>query len=158
MMERDLIHPEFLTNRNEYAQTIAFWRELWESINPELRADWVTPWLASVPEALQDGNPIFSAISRSQHRALRIIQLDPADNGEPLQSWIDWFGQMSDAEAVHEFVIACTLSQDVVPVIKGMIESWVARGRIVVSYEGCAVESYVHDRTAMTGSLRAGAA
>ncbi len=86
--------------REEYAIAEAFWLRQWERIPQATRAGWRTPWFPNKFET--SGNPIFTAVSRRQRRAIRLIE-SPKGDGLDFDFWFDSAGEGD--EAVRELVI-----------------------------------------------------
>jgi hypothetical protein len=130
------LFPAFLEDRNEYARVAEYWvREVWEQIDPYARSAfaWRQPW-AEVDwekhEVLRDGNPIFSAYSAQEQKAIRVIQHPPTSPDIEFEMWLDTFGgPSSDADAIQELVISCALSEEVREQAYRRIKQWV-RGPI----------------------------
>jgi hypothetical protein len=139
------LFADFQRDRNVYLQAIQFWRNLWDTVQPESMVEWQTPWFAVAPADLQDGNPIFTAVSRSTRRGLRVIQLDLNEEQPPLQFWTSWFGGRTNPDAVEELVIACKLTGAIVPLLKAIIQGWVQDGRVRLVHSRTAVQSYQHE-------------
>ena len=118
--------PNFLTNEAEYLQAEAFWASVWADI-PELdrrRGGWRCGWFER--QSLKDANPIFTAISDSQHRAIRVIQYEPTCAHAELDYWFDTFdGEADEPNSVRELVIACALSDDTAQMARTLMSSWV---------------------------------
>lgn len=109
-------------------------------------SDWSYPWISTGAPDLLDGNPIFSAVSHSKRRGVRIIQHEPTSNKLEIQAWTDLVGgKLIDPDAVEELVISCALSDAAAEFAAAIIERWVERksipfkrnevGRIVPDHE-----------------------
>lgn len=122
------LYPDFLSNLDDYAKAEAYWlHQVWEQIpNSDRRfGGWRPAWFASEPP--YDGNPIFTAIADSLRKAVRVIQYEPlmiADSRE-LDYWLDTFGgPATDPSAIHELVIACSLSMESAAFARKLIYAW----------------------------------
>lgn len=120
----------FLTDAAEYEAAQARWRRLWDRIVAEEKreADWQVPWFA--PEfangtPMRDGNPIFSAISPTLRRGVRIIQHQPTSDELELEYWLDTF---QGEEPIGELVISCALSEQGEKKAAELIRAWVTTG------------------------------
>ncbi len=120
----------FLADAAEYESAQARWRQLWDKLiateKPE--AEWKVPWFA--PEfvdgtAMRDGNPIFSAVSPTLRRGIRVLQHEPTTDQLELDYWLDTFG--SD-EPISELVISCALSDQAEQRAADLIRSWITLG------------------------------
>jgi hypothetical protein len=122
----------FLADAAEYEAAQARWRGLWDRIiateKPE--AEWKVPWFASKfadGTPMRDGNPIFSAVSPTLQRGVRILQHEPTSDQLELDYWLDTFG--SD-QAVSELVISCALSEQAEQRAADLIRPWIRSGRV----------------------------
>ncbi len=122
----------FLTDAAEYESAQARWRQLWERlvVTEKREAEWQVPWF--VPEfvngtPMRDGNPIFSAVSPTLRRGVRIIQHEPTTDQLELDYWLDTFG--SD-ETISELVISCALSDQAEQRASNLIRAWITDGRV----------------------------
>ena len=122
----------FLADAAEYESAQARWRRLWQRIVAEEKreAEWQVPWFA--PEfvngtPMRDGNPIFSAVSPTLRRGVRIIQHEPGGDELELEYWLDTF---QGDEPIAELVISCALSEQAEDKAAKLIHSWVATGRV----------------------------
>jgi hypothetical protein len=78
-----------------------------------------------------DGNPIFTALSRSLGRGVRIIQEEPGDGQVDLDWWLDYaFGDRDDPEAVRELVVACCPSRENVAQVERLLKEWIETGAV----------------------------
>jgi len=101
-------------------------REIWGKI-PEITrtiGGWRPNWFQ--PQAPRDGNPIFTAVSDVQRKAIRVIQYEPGGDTLELDFWLDTFGGgPTDPRAIRELVIACALSVESAQRARELIASWV---------------------------------
>src|SRR5438128_2276394 len=95
------IHEDFLKGPQQYKQAVRYWRDLWERLVIEagVADKWRHPWLAA---PLQDGDPIFSAVSDSERRGVRVIQHAPTSDEVELVWWTDQFGEKGIDEIVTQ--------------------------------------------------------
>jgi hypothetical protein len=118
----------FLIDPDQYRRSEEFWNDLWRDVlrsasNPN---DWRTPWLGTGSPLIQDGNPIFSAISLGLRRAIRIIQQEPVQPGLDFQVWLDSFGgPPTDPESISELVVACVLSDVAAYHAQSFMREWI---------------------------------
>jgi hypothetical protein len=129
----------FLDDPNEYFEAEKVWRVKWEDLAKRLMQSesWITPWVETkfadgTPQ--RDGNPIFSAIDRSGHRAIRIVQMQKSA-GPELSFWIDNFA-LGQSEAVQELVIACVLGDETLLQAIDLMTQWMAENRVSLTREG----------------------
>ena len=116
----------FLEDKAEYAQAEDFWIRLWEGIPADLRGSghWKCGWFD--PQAIQDGNPIFTAISENQRKAIRVIQYEPTCDQPEIDFWLDTFGgNGAEPRAIRELVIACALSTETAEAASRLMSSWI---------------------------------
>lgn len=122
------LYPDFLSNPDQYAKAEAYWlHEVWDRIPDSCRrfGGWRPGWFASEPP--YDGNPIFTAISDSLRKAVRVIQYEPLLSGDAreLDYWLDTFGgPATDPTVIHELVIACSLSLESAALAKKLMHAW----------------------------------
>ncbi|HET6883647.1 MAG TPA: hypothetical protein VFI31_26070 [Pirellulales bacterium] len=110
----------------EYTAAEQLWARVWAQVaeDDRLRGGWRAPWFK--PQPPNDGNPIFSAISESQRKAIRVIQYEPTSEDEEFDYWFDTFGgEATDADSIRELVIACALSVESAEAAGKLISSWV---------------------------------
>src|SRR5438093_10653472 len=124
------LYERFLADAAEYESAQARSSDLWDRLiateKPE--AEWKVPWF--LPEfinrmPMRDGNPIFSAVSPTLRRGLRILQHEPTNDQLELDYWLDTFD--SD-QPISELVICCALSDQAEQRVADLIRSWVTRG------------------------------
>ena len=122
----------FLADAAEYELAQARWRHLWEKLvaTEKLEAEWQVPWF--VPEfvngtPMRDGNPIFSAVSPTLRRGVRIIQHEPTADRLELDYWLDTFGS---EQSISELVISCALSDQAEQHASALIRAWITTGRV----------------------------
>lgn len=125
------LFPTFLSNREDYERAVQHWHRLWEQVDPISRSlyGWRTPWFSDGPEDLQDGNPIFTAISDDSSKAIRIIQASSGRGGVEFAMWLDTFGgSAKDPDTITELVIACVLSPQTSATALRYMTYWVMAG------------------------------
>ena len=123
------VFPNFLQDERIYAQAERYWIDLWNQIGPFDRAEngWVQPWFQPLPPALSEGNPIFSAVSPTLRRGVRILQSEPTEQGLEFYAYPDTFGgTIFDPFAIQELVISCALSDVAAEYAMSLIRPWVA--------------------------------
>ena len=142
------LFSKFLTDTSEYANAEAYWAKLW-SETPELQrrvGDWKANWFE--PQSLKDGNPIFSAISPTDHKAIRVIQYPPTIDGVEFDFWIDTYGgTATDPRAIRELVIACALSPEAAQLAKRVMSSWMAGEIEIASGESILGTTMIRSKT-----------
>jgi len=138
----------FLVDGCEYKHATDYWVELWERVDPLRRLvdGWRYPWLSTSfgdGSLDMDGNPIFSAVSPSLRRGIRIIQHAPTSDGIEFDFWHDTFGgRRSDPQAIWELVIACALSDEAGALSFAAMRDSVAGRPITVAFAQFQQDSY----------------
>lgn len=126
------LFPDFLDNREQYAKATDWWVQLWEGIDPPLRAQngWIQPWMLGDWQrhaVFRDGNPIFSAYSSQKQRGIRVIQHAPTTDAVEFDAYFDTFGGApSDPDAIFELVISCALSEEVRDMARARMRVWIS--------------------------------
>jgi hypothetical protein len=122
----DHLYSNFLHDEKVYARVEQHWIELWEKIDPAIRAGWQQPWFQPLPPSISEGNPIFSAVSRSLKRGIRILQSEPVEKRLEFVAYLDTFGgSIFDPNAIHELVISCALSEAAATIAVSLMIPWV---------------------------------
>ncbi len=118
---------DFLANSDEYRRVENYWISRWNDImKNRLDSDWSYPWISTGAPDLLDGNPIFSAVSPSKRRGVRIIQHEPTSDKVEILAWTDLVGgKFHDPDAIQELVISCALSDAAADFAAAMIGPWV---------------------------------
>jgi hypothetical protein len=121
------LYPNFLTEEREYKLSEKFWRNLWKEVVKEAGAakEWKSPWLGA---PLRDGDPIFSAVSQAQGRAVHVVQHAPTSGSVEIVWWQDKFGEEGVDQVIDQLVISCALSQETASRARALVWSWVTRG------------------------------
>ena len=121
-----LMFSDFLTNSDVYKQAQSYWEQVWNDL-PEFDRQahgWRTNWFAS--RAPFDGNPIFTALSDTEQKGIRIIQYLPTQPTPEIDFWLDTFGgPITNPRAVRELVISCSLSLETENVARKLMGAWV---------------------------------
>jgi hypothetical protein len=120
------LFPNFLTDDSEYAHAQGEWARIWEAIPAHDRASfgWRAGWFKLAPP--NDGNPIFTAISDAQQKAIRVIQYEPTMDSMEFDFWIDNYGgNVIEPTSIRELVIACALSTESAQRAFDLMSSWV---------------------------------
>jgi hypothetical protein len=123
------LYADFLKNKQEYRRAERFWEALWEElVNAAGVAEkWQHPWLGA---DLQDGDPMFSAVSPMQGRGVHIIQHAPTSDQLELVYWVDKFGEEGIDDVIYQLVISCALSREAAAQASALLWSWVTRGKV----------------------------
>ena len=122
------LFSSFLEDERGYRGAERYWIDLWETIDQVTRNrhGWKQPWFQPLAHSISEGNPIFSAVSLRQRRAIRIIQSVPTENGLEFVAYLDTFGGSTfDPNAIHELVISCALSDEAARVALSKMLPWV---------------------------------
>ena len=126
------LFAHFLIDPAEYHDSLNHWAILWDRVDPLERAlyRWRTPWLHVDNADLRDGNPIFTALSESERKGIRIIQNSPSvPRTRDFAVWIDTFGgSVGDADSVTELVISCVLTALTSAESFKLMRDWVSAG------------------------------
>lgn len=130
----DYLYPHFLSDPLEYGQAESLWQQRWQELLRRVgqEGQWQMPWLNTNFDngtPCRDGNPIFSALSPARRLAVRVIQLEPADDAKEFHVWNDTFAEGSP-EAVEELVISCVLTQETLTEAEELMRQWISEGRI----------------------------
>lgn len=128
------LFPRFLSDPREHEQAASLWRECWDDLLRRVGQEqlWEAPWVNTSfvnGTAMQDGNPIFSAISSRRKIAVRVIQLEPSDNPHEIYAWTDTFAEGSP-ESVKELVISCVLTPEVLSEAVELMRQWITEEKI----------------------------
>ncbi len=122
------IFPDFLRDNRVYGRTEGYWVELWRQVNPDFQAQfgWQQPWFQPLPRLLSEGNPIFSAVSPTLRRGIRIIQFEPTSPRAEIVAYPDTFGgPYYDPSAIRELVISCALSDVTSQMALSLMQPWI---------------------------------
>lgn len=130
----DYLFPHFLSDPREYGQAESLWQQRWQDLLRRVgqEGQWQTPWLDTAfanGTPCRDGNPIFSAVCPSRRLAVRVIQLELADDANEIHVWNDTFAEGSP-EAVEELVISCVLTEPTLQEAMELMRQWIAAGKI----------------------------
>lgn len=126
------LFPDSLADPKTYEQAQHFWERLWQKVLKSTGSSgtWETPWMQN---PIPDGNPIFTAISKSKNRGVRIIH---EGGGEPddtdLDWWVNSFGEKAVPDATPELVIACCPSCENLVEVERLLREWVEKGEITI--------------------------
>jgi hypothetical protein len=134
MAMSDYLFADFLCEPQEYKQAEAVWRDRWDDLVRRVGQEsmWEVPWsnkYSANGTSIQDGNPIFSAISPRRKLAIRVIQLEPSDGSPEFYVWSDTFAEGSP-ESVKELVISCVLTQDTLNEAVELMRRWITEEKI----------------------------
>lgn len=135
----DYLFPHFLSDPKEYEHAESIWRERWEDLVCRVGQKWLweSPWLNTTfsnGSPCQDGNPIFSAVSRVRQLGVRVIQLEPSGNPRELHAWSDTFAKGSP-EAIRELVISCVLTDQTLLESVDLMNRWIMEEEVELSWE-----------------------
>jgi hypothetical protein len=126
------LFPTFLESREEYAQAVQHWVDLWNQMNVRERDSWRHPWMGNDWEnhdVFMDGNPIFTAHTPVFQKGTRIIQYPPTCSHIEFNCWLDTFGgPLTDPDAIQELVISCALSEEASLLAFQLMEAWIVGG------------------------------
>lgn len=130
----DYLFPRFMSDPRDYAQAESLWRERWDDLLRHVGQGqlWEAPWANTSfadGTSMQDGNPIFSAISSQRKLAIRVIQLEPSDNPSEFYVWTDSFAEGSP-ESVKELVISCVLTRESLNEAVELMRQWITEEKI----------------------------
>lgn len=122
------LFPNFLQDERVYVQVERFWLDLWQQLDPDERVShgWIHPWFEPLPPSISEGNPIFSAVSTSLRRGVRILQYEPTDKSLEFYAYPDSFGgSIFEPQTIHELVISCALSDVAAKYSKQLMLPWI---------------------------------
>ena len=136
----DYLFPDFLSDPQQYQQAEALWRERFGDLIRRIDQEglWESPWLNTHfanGTPCRDGNPIFSAVSRSRRLGIRVIQLEPSGDREELSAWTDTFAQGEEG-AIKELVLACVLTGPNLLEALERMKRWITEEEVGSSREG----------------------
>jgi hypothetical protein len=124
---KHLLYPRFRLDSVEYAEARRFWEELCQrAVKPSDSTDAWSPWLTDTylnGARFNDGNPIFSLMSKRQNKGLSIIQIEPRKEQESILPEIRTFGAGTDEE-IPFLEIECVLSSKTAKVAERLIRKW----------------------------------
>jgi hypothetical protein len=117
-----VLYATFLEDRRVYRLAKARWQRLFEQL---LNAKQYTfrPFLN---EKRMDGNPMFTAFVPAVDRAVRIIQVDPAEAVAELdlKAWLDQAVMPEREDRVEELVIDLVLTNAAEQLSRQLIDAW----------------------------------
>jgi hypothetical protein len=129
------LFPNFLEDEAEYQAAESYWKVLWsETPSQTVWKGWSEPWLITSflnGKKFLDGDPIFSAISKTDRLAVRVIQHEPTSEDLDIDFWIDSFD--TGDLAVDVLVINCALSDASAQYSAYLLRSWLLTGKIVLT-------------------------
>lgn len=138
-----VLYATFLENRRVYRLAKARWQRLFEQL---LSAKQYTfrPFLN---EARMDGNPMFTAYVPAVDRAVRIIQVDPAEavSEVDIKAWLDQAVMPEREDRVEELVIDLVLTNEAESLSKQLIDGWLVQGLSMMEMERMIDELVVID-------------
>lgn len=84
-----------------------------------------------------DGNPMFSAYVPEVNRAVRIIQVDPAEavSEVDIKAWLDQAVMPEQEDRVEELVIDLVLTNESERLSKQLIDGWLVQGLSMMEME-----------------------
>src|SRR5579862_1628726 len=134
MTMNNYLFPNFLNDAQDYARVQTLWQERWLDLVRRVGQQelWTTPWLNTNfanGTPFQDGNPIFSALCSSRRQAIRVIQLEPADDAGELEFWTDTFAK-GEPEEIEELVVSCVLTDVVLGEVEELMQQWITGQKI----------------------------
>jgi hypothetical protein len=124
------IYKNFLSDPEEYRLAIEYWQALCKfalrlSDSQEVWEPWLNTHFVN-GKPFQDGNPIYSLISKGAKKGIRIIQEELNSNDIEIAAWLNTFGE-DDADPnsnIQELVIVCTLSEETSKIASSLIQKW----------------------------------
>jgi len=142
------LFSRFLVDSSEYRGAVQHWEDLWRKIDvrARTRGAWRSPWLSTKAvdgTDFADGNPIFSAYSPDQKKAIRVIQFPPTTDRLQLDYWLDSFGgEVGGPQTTTELVISCALSDSASALAFSLMSAWV-KGEIEIEFSHDMSRMYV---------------
>ncbi|AEE48410.1 MAG TPA: hypothetical protein PLC89_26835 [Haliscomenobacter sp.] len=138
-----VLYATFLENRRVYRLAKTRWQRLFEQL---LSAKQYTfrPFLN---EKRMDGNPMFTAYEPAVDRAVRIIQVDPAEavSEVDIKAWLDQAVMPEREDRVEELVIDLVLTNEAESLSKQLIDGWLVQGLSMMEMERMIDELVVID-------------
>ncbi|MEM1214777.1 MAG: hypothetical protein AAGJ82_03785 [Bacteroidota bacterium] len=124
------LYANFLENKKVYNLAKAYWGRLLNSVLEEQGYSH-TPYINQLQGAKKeyDGNPIFSAYIPEASRAIRVIQVDPKEEGDDLSAWIDKIelNQTSEQRETEELVLDIKLSKGARNIAEELMKKWIKK-------------------------------
>ncbi|SRR6266542_6022357 len=125
---KHLLYPRFRFDSAEYAEARRFWEELCRrAVKHSDSGDEWSPWLTDTylnGTGFNDGNPIFSLMSKHQNKGLSIIQIEPKNKTEEsILCEIRTFGAGTDEE-IPFLEIDCVLTSKAAQIAETLIKKW----------------------------------
>ncbi len=133
------LFANFMNDDGDYRASEGYWEALWLRTDANMieKHQWIHPWISTGSPDYLDGNPIFSACSRSLRRGVRIIQHEPTTQRLEIQAWPDFVGgSYHDPDAIQELVISCALSEAAADWAMSLLRFWVAGRSISFDMSG----------------------
>ncbi|REJ98519.1 MAG: hypothetical protein DWQ35_00515 [Planctomycetota bacterium] len=134
------LFPRFLDDAEEYHNAEVFWDDAFRQIVDRYSKirDW-QPWLTTCfadGTPFADGNPIYSLISTSTGKGVRVIQLPPESSDVQITAFRKTFGgKRGESDTVEELVIHCELSEESAVIAKRLLIEWVKQDEIPENFE-----------------------
>jgi len=123
------LFKNFINDVQDYRASEKYWESLWLQTDYSTRAryGWTYPWVSTGSVECLDGNPIFSAWSRTLLRGVRVIQHEPTTQGLEIQAWPNFVGgSYYDPTAIQELVISCALTEAAANWAMSLLRYWIA--------------------------------
>lgn len=132
------LFPNFLEDPADYHAVEEHWEQIWRDVlvaagNP---TGWRSPWLTTQflnGRPFLDGDPIFSAVSTIQRRAIRVLQHAPENDSIDFEIWSETFGDPSSDAPLDVLVINCALSGEAAQFAQDCMISWVLARAVELS-------------------------
>ncbi len=117
------IFPDFLNNNDIYNKAVMYWKKTCEEIlrstgEYDCWGDWLNVGFSD-GTPFYDGNPIYSLINKTTHRALKIIQVDDDIEFDIWEKKIESCNELNDV-----LVVYCMLSSENSTDIKKILRWW----------------------------------
>jgi hypothetical protein len=138
-----VLYATFLENRRVYRLAKARWQRLFEQLL-SVKQYTFRPFLN---EKRMDGNPMFTAYVAAVDRAVRIIQVDPAEAVAEvdIKVWLDQAVMPEREDRVEELVIDLVLTNESERLSKQLIDGWLVKGLSMIEMERMIDELVVID-------------
>lgn len=118
-------YKNFMENEEIYLETQRVWSELIEHI-ANVNGLKVQPYmnLNRQRSPIRDGNPIAALKTEKKRKGVRIILVDPNEEGGDFSAWFNNFGEEGSDNFVKELVLDLKLSHATLGISAILIERW----------------------------------
>lgn len=121
----DILYYNFLHDPSIYNLAQGAWSRVVQKIAKEGELS-LEPYINTSNNGQKeyDGNPIFNAFIPELKKAVRIIQVDPNEEGDEITAWVDTIELPTAQQPVAELVIDLKLTRSSKEIARYFIEMW----------------------------------